>query len=88
MTTKKLIVKNRAGIHARPSSLIVEKASAFQSSITIEKGNLTVNAKSIMGIMTMAAEYNTELTLTAEGVDEVEAAAAIEQLFESKFEEE
>ena len=84
MTTKKLIVKNRAGIHARPSSLIVEKASAFQSSITIEKGNLTVNAKSIMGIMTMAAE----LTLTAEGVDEVEDAAAIEQLFESKFEEE
>ena len=88
MTTKKLIVKNRAGIHARPSSFIVEKASAFQSSITIEKGNLTVNAKSIMGIMTMAAGYNTELTLTAEGVDEVEAAAAIEQLFESKFEEE
>ena len=88
MTTKKLIVKNRAGIHARPSSLIVEKASSFQSSITIEKGNLTVNAKSIMGIMTMAAGYNTELTLTAEGVDEVEAAAAIEQLFESKFEEE
>lgn len=88
MTTKKLIVQNRAGIHARPSSLIVQTASKFQSNITIEKDTLSVNAKSIMGIMTMAAGYKTELIVSADGPDEDEALAALEQLFDSKFEEE
>ena len=54
----------------------------------MEKGALHVNAKSIMGIIMMAASYNTEVVLCANGPDEEEAAAAIEQLFESKFEEE
>lgn len=88
MTTKKLIVQNRAGIHARPSSLIVQTAGKFQSNITIEKGSLTINAKSIMGLMTMAAGYKTELVVSADGIDEHEALAALEQLFDSKFEEE
>ena len=88
MVTKKIIVKNRAGIHARPSSLIVQTASKFQSNIMFEKENVTVNAKSIMGVMTMAAGYQTELTVSADGVDEAEAIAALEQLFAAKFEEE
>ena len=88
MVTKKIIVKNRAGIHARPSSLIVQTASKFQSNIMFEKENVTVNAKSIMGVMTMAAGYQTELTVSADGVDEAEAVAALEQLFAAKFEEE
>ncbi len=88
MVTKKIIVQNRAGIHARPSSLIVQTASKFQSNIMFEKENVTVNAKSIMGVMTMAAGYQTELTVSADGVDEAEAAAALEQLFAAKFEEE
>lgn len=87
MVTKTLIVQNRAGIHARPSSLIVQTAAKFQSSIMIEKANMKINAKSIMGIMTMAAGYQTELTLLAEGPDEQAAADAIEQLFINKFEE-
>ena len=53
MVTKKIIVQNRAGIHARPSSLIVQTANKFQSNIMFEKENVTVNAKSIMGVMTM-----------------------------------
>ena len=56
--------------------------------ITLEKDTTTVNAKSIMGVITMAAGYNTTLTLKAEGVDEKEAVDAISNLFESKFEEE
>lgn len=87
MTTKTITVQNRAGIHARPSSLIVQTASKFQSNITIEKDSLTINAKSIMGIMTMAAGYKTELVISADGADEAEAVAALEQLFISKFEE-
>ena len=88
MVTKKIIVQNRAGIHARPSSLIVQTANKFQSNIMFERENITVNAKSIMGAMTMAAGYQTELTVSADGVDEAEAIAALEQLFAAKFEEE
>ena len=88
MVTKKIIVQNRAGIHARPSSLIVQTANKFQSNIMFERENITVNAKSIMGVMTMAAGYQTELTVSADGVDEAEAIAALEQLFAAKCEEE
>ncbi|MBO8450220.1 MAG: HPr family phosphocarrier protein [Spirochaetes bacterium] len=88
MVRKTLKIKNRAGIHARPASLIVQTANKFASELTMEKGALHVNAKSIMGIIMMAASYNTEVVLCANGPDEEEAAAAIEQLFESKFEEE
>ena len=88
MVTKKIIVQNRAGLHARPSSLIVQTANKFQSNIMFERESITVNAKSIMGVMTMAAGYQTELTVSADGVDEAAAVAALEQLFAAKFEEE
>lgn len=89
MVEKLLTVRNRAGIHARPAALIAQTANKFSSEIIIEKDSLTsVNAKSIMGVITMAAIYNTTLTLKAEGADEKEAAEAIFNLFESKFEEE
>ena len=88
MITKKIIVQNRAGIHARPASLIVQPANKFQSNVMIEKEGISVNAKSIMGVMTMAAGYQAELIISAEGPDEAEAMAALEQLFTTKFEEE
>lgn len=88
MVEKILTVRNRAGIHARPAALIAQTANRFNSEISIEKDSATVNAKSIMGVITMAAAYNTTLTLRVEGTDESEAAEAILALFESKFEEE
>lgn len=88
MTEKLLVVRNRAGIHARPAALIAQLANKFSSEILIEKDSTTVNAKSIMGVITMAAGYNTQLTVRAEGADEKQAVDAIYQLFESKFEEE
>ena len=87
MITKTLIVQNRAGIHARPSSLIVETANKFQSNIMIEKAGITINARSIMGVMTMGAGYQAELNVSADGPDEADAMAALEQLFETNFEE-
>lgn len=87
MTEKTLTVKNRAGIHARPAALIAQTANKFSCEITLEKDSNAVNAKSIMGVITMAAGYNTVLTLKADGADEKEAVDAITQLFESKFEE-
>ena len=87
MTEKFLTVLNQAGIHARPAALIAQTANKFSSEITIEKDSAAVNAKSIMGVITMAAGYNTQLVLRAEGSDEKEAVEAIVQLFETKFEE-
>ena len=87
MTEKTLTVKNRAGIHARPAALIAQTANKFSSEITLEKDSTTVNAKSIMGVITMAAGYNTVLVLRAEGPDEKQAVDSIFDLFESKFDE-
>ncbi len=88
MVQKTLTVKNRAGIHARPAAIIAQTANKFDAEITLSKDDTSVNAKSIMGVITMAAGYNTELSLQAEGSDEAEAAAALEALFNSKFDEE
>ncbi|MBQ0162579.1 MAG: HPr family phosphocarrier protein [Treponema sp.] len=88
MVEKILTVKNRAGIHARPATLIAQMANKFTSEITLEKDSIVVNAKSIMGVITMAAGYNTTMTLKVEGPDESEAASAIENLFDTKFDDE
>lgn len=88
MTEKLLTVRNRAGIHARPAAIIARTANEFSCELTLEKDSTSVNAKSIMGVITMAASYNSVLTLKADGVDEKEAVDAIAALFESKFEEE
>ena len=87
MIEKQVIVKNRAGIHARPAAAIVKTANQFNSELKFRKENDEINAKSIMGIITLAAGYKTELTIIAEGDDEAAAADAVFQLFENKFEE-
>lgn len=88
MTEKQVQIKNRAGIHARPAALIVQTASKFASKILLQKDHETINAKSIMGIITLGAGYETELTIRADGPDESDAVDALCSLFESKFEEE
>jgi len=88
VVVKELTIRNRAGIHARPASQLVQLANTFSSSITIEKDSERINAKSIMGIIALGATYNTVLRVSAEGQDEEQAVAAIERLFENKFSEE
>lgn len=88
MTEKILTVRNRAGIHARPAALIAQTANKFSCEVTMIKDDAEVNAKSIMGVITMAAAYNTNITLRTDGDDEVQCADAIAQLFDKKFEEE
>jgi phosphocarrier protein HPr len=88
MIKKDLVIKNKLGIHARPAALLVQTANNFHSSISIEKDGQKVNGKSIMGIMMLAAEHGAVLVLTVDGIDEEKAFAAIEKLFEDKFEEE
>ena len=81
-------IVNRAGIHARPAAVLVQVAKDFKSSIYFEKGNDRINAKSIMGILTLAATYGTEIKIIAEGEDEEKAVETFIRLFEAKFEEE
>ncbi len=87
MTEIDVTIKNRAGIHARPAALIVQTASKFASRIWLEKNGDRINAKSIMGIITLGASFGTPIRIIAEGADEEAAAGAIQSLFESKFEE-
>jgi phosphocarrier protein len=81
-------IRNRAGIHARPSAMIAQSAIKFSSRIFLEKNGNKINAKSIMGIITLAASFGSKIKITAEGSDEVAAAEAIKALFESGFNEE
>ncbi len=81
-------IKNRAGIHARPSAMIAQTAVKFSSRIFLEKNGNRINAKSIMGIITLAASFGSKLKIIAEGSDEQAAADAIKALFESGFNEE
>ena len=88
MVEKTVTIKNRAGIHARPAALLVQTANRFSSQIYLEKDGEKINGKSIMGILTLAATYNSHIKSIADGSDEEEAVQTISRLFENKFEEE
>jgi phosphocarrier protein HPr len=88
MVSKELKVTTEAGIHARPAAAVVETCSRFQSRISFIKGDIRANAKSIMNIMLLAAEYGADILVEAEGADEAEALAAVERLFVEKFRQE
>ncbi|MCC5915057.1 MAG: HPr family phosphocarrier protein [Balneolaceae bacterium] len=85
MVTKKVKVLNESGLHARPSSVLVKVASRFECDFYISMYGYKVNGKSILGVMTLAAEYEAEMDLIFDGPDEEEAAETISRLFEEKF---
>jgi len=88
MIKKKVKVLNESGLHARPSSMLVKTASQFESELFIEMYGYRVNGKSILGLMTLAAEKGSEMELIIEGPDEEQAAAVLTELFENKFKSE
>jgi phosphocarrier protein len=91
MTEETITVSNRAGIHARPSALLVQTTKDFKCNIYLERGNDRINAKSILSVITLCASYGTEIRIIAEGEDVEEERAAVKalvKLFESKFQEE
>lgn len=85
---EKVTVINSLGLHARPASMLVQVASRYNSDITLSKDEMQVNAKSIMGVMMLAAEMGAKVDIEAEGRDAKEAVAAIRELFTRKFDEE
>jgi len=81
----KLTVMNESGLHTRAAAKIVEVAKNFQSEITIEKDGSRADARSVMGILILAAQQNSEVLVRANGEDEKEALQAIKKLFQSGF---
>ena len=77
MVVSEIIIQNQYGLHARPSAAFVEIASRFESDVTLKKGNVEVNGKSIMGLLMLAAEKGSKVTLIVKGKDEAEAAEAL-----------
>ena len=87
MKTSNATIVNRLGLHARPSAMLVERASSFESEIFLERDGLKINAKSIMGVMMLAAEKGVELTIYAEGPDEEAAVVGIQEVIAAGFDE-
>jgi len=78
-------IKNRAGMHTRPASMIVKLAAKYKSDFYIIKDNFQINGKSIIGIMSLAAEYGSELTLKFDGPDEKKASDELVNYFDDGF---
>jgi phosphocarrier protein HPr len=87
MVERVVTIKNRAGLHTRPAAAIVKTAARFKSEFYILKDTFEINGKSIIGVMTLAAEQGSTLTLKFIGPDEDQAATAVIDLFERGFDE-
>ncbi len=85
MITKEITIQNSVGLHARPATFFIQKANEFRSSIWIEMGERRINAKSLLGVLSLGIDKGTTITLNAEGEDEEEAVNALVQLVSSNF---
>ena len=88
MLNKSLTIINKLGLHARAAARFVETAAAYDADITVKSGDKTVNGKSIMGLMMLAAAKGASVELTVDGRDEDRALTALVKLIENRFEEE
>lgn len=87
MIEREVTIRNRAGLHTRPAATLVKTAAKFKAEFIIVKDGMEINGKSIIGVMTLAAEQGSTLLLRFEGEDENEAAEAVIDLFERGFDE-
>ncbi len=88
MFVKEVMVKNQVGLHARPATFFIQKANEFKSSIWIEKEERRVNAKSLLGILSLGIVGGTNVKIIADGADEKNAVDALIELVDSGFSEE
>ncbi len=77
---KKIIIKNKSGLHARPAAIFVQVANRYDSQVTVKKGKLEVNGKSIMGILMLAAGKNSQIILKVDGEDAERAMVELEKV--------
>ena len=87
MYVKEVLVQNKAGLHARPATFFIQKANEFKASIWVEKEERRVNAKSLLGVLSLGIVGNTAIRVIADGADEEAAVEALVKLVESGFAE-
>lgn len=87
MTSKEVKIVNNVGLHARPATFFIQKANSYKSSIWIEREDRRVNAKSLLGVLSLGIVKDMTVTVMADGTDEDEAVEGLKLLIESSFDE-
>jgi len=87
MIEREVVIKNRSGLHTRPAAALVKEAAKYKADFYIIKDGMEINGKSIIGVMTLAAEQGAVLVLRFDGEDEAEAVHSVVGLFERGFDE-
>ena len=87
MYMKEAVVNNQVGLHARPATFFIQKANEFKSSIWVEKDERRVNAKSLLGVLSLGVVKGTSINLIADGADDKETNEDMVELIESNFSE-
>ncbi len=87
MCVKDVLVQNQVGLHARPATFFIQKANGYKSSIWVEKEDRRVNAKSLLGVLSLGIVGGANIRIIADGVDEEDAVQGLVELVESGFEE-
>ena len=87
MVSKEVVISNQVGLHARPATFFIQKANEYKSSIWVEKEERRVNAKSLLGVLSLGIVKGTPITIIADGSDEEEAVTALTALIASDFAE-
>ncbi len=83
MISRKVTINNNVGLHARPATFFIQKANSFKSSIWVEKEDCRVNAKSLLGVLSLGITKGTAITIIADGSDEAEAVDSLASLVET-----
>lgn len=87
MITRDVTIKNSVGLHARPATFFIQKANSFKSSLSVEREDRRVNAKSLLGVLSLGIVKGMEITLVADGPDEEEAIEALVTLIDTELED-
>lgn len=87
MVSSEVVVQNSVGLHARPATFFIQRANEFKSSIWVEKDERRVNAKSLLGVLSLGIVKGTSISIIADGSDEEEAVKTLVELIESNFSE-
>ena len=87
MVSKEVVISNQVGLHARPATFFIQKANEFKCSIWVEKDERRVNAKSLLGVLSLGIVKGTSITIIADGTDEEAAIDTLSQLIDSDFSE-
>lgn len=87
MISSEVMVNNAVGLHARPATFFIQRANSFKSSIWVEKDDRRVNAKSLLGVLSLGIVKGTTISIVADGTDEEEAVKTLVDIIESNFSE-